>query len=187
MIRALHPSEFGLVKQHLLRLNNSDRRLRFCSELSDGGIESHVDRLDPSRDIVFGYFEDGELHGVAELTPNHPFLPSSAEAAFSVDPDQRRRGIASALMACLLKEAAARLIPRVFLLIRPENTAMRHLARKFGFSLKLEDGEIFAEVKPALTEREAAATEHAVKPACPPAPAGERPSIPALQSRSGSR
>ena len=48
--------------------------------------------------VVFGYFENGELHAAAELRKLGDTWGRGAEAAFSVEPGFQERGIATELM-----------------------------------------------------------------------------------------
>lgn len=57
LIRRLYPSDKDAVTDHLLRLESTDRRLRFCSAMSDRAIMAHVARIDWWQGTVFGFVE----------------------------------------------------------------------------------------------------------------------------------
>ena len=144
IIRKIDPVEGDLVAGHLLRLSDLDRRLRFCSEVTDTLICGHVAGIDWERDTIYGYIEDGVIRALAEFAPDTPFLPASAEAAFSVETDWRGCGLAGGLMELVLAASLVRMIPTVHLVMQCENTPMREIARKNGFRLTQAEGEVYA-------------------------------------------
>ena len=139
-----------LIAGHLLRLDESDRKLRFGSPLTDAAIVTHVDRLDLSRGHHLGYFQGAEFAGLAELFAETD--TTRCEIALSVDAPARHRGIGGRLLARAQRIAATLGYRHVDLFICTRNAAMRHLARAQGFTISSVDGETIAsrDLHPAL-------------------------------------
>ncbi|MDR1669914.1 MAG: ribosomal protein S18-alanine N-acetyltransferase [Oscillospiraceae bacterium] len=82
--------------------------------------------------LYFGAFEDGRLAGYAgaQIILDEGHITNIATA-----PEQRRRGIAGALLRELLSAAGARGVRFAMLEARESNTAARALYEKFGFEV----------------------------------------------------
>jgi hypothetical protein len=66
-IRKLWPTDTGLFREHLLRLDKESRRLRFAHSVSDAFIEEYASRMGDFGSMVFAYFLAGRVRGAAEL------------------------------------------------------------------------------------------------------------------------
>jgi len=98
MIRRLVSRERDQVREHLLRLDDEDRRLRFGGPVSPARIDAHCAELDPGRVLVLSYLVAGEARGIGELRPLPGSWPRAAEAAISVERVFQGQGIGSALL-----------------------------------------------------------------------------------------
>ncbi len=108
--------------------------------------------MDRRRSWTVGYFEDGQLRGVAQIVlakTQAPHLlplqrPGGAEFAVSVERERewQRRGIGTKLAGQAVVVARNRNIPNLFMFCLPDNTAMRALARKVGVRLVFSNGEV---------------------------------------------
>lgn len=151
-LRKLLPSEANLLYQHLMRLTDDDRRLRFGGGImSSESIERYVQAMDRRRSWTVGYFDDGQLRGVAQIVLPKPQSapqlmpmqrPGGAEFAVSVEKPWQRRGIGTQLAGQAVVVARNRNIANLFVFCLPENTAMRALARKVGVRLVFSNGEV---------------------------------------------
>lgn len=130
--RKLWPWERGSLREHLLRLGDEERVMRFCSPVGDAFINGYCDRIDWLRMVVVGAFVDGRLRGIAELIVLPQQWPNSAELAMSVERSFQRQGIGRRLIDQVLLAARNRLVREVYLISRPENEPMRRLARAVG-------------------------------------------------------
>ena len=144
--RNLLITEMGRYKDHLLRLDRSDRHMRFGGTVSDAVIEQHCLRMDWRNTVVVAYVDGGEIRAAVELrtsdrTFDRPF-PERAEAAFSVERAYQGRGLGTALMRRVLTVASNRGVRIVDVLCLLENRRMQALARKFARAVVVEGGEV---------------------------------------------
>jgi len=153
--RKLLPSEGPLLADHLLRLSPEDRRLRFGGMLlRDEAVRRYVASIDWAHSWSVGYFADGTLRAVVQLSVPRPgtpgaldwLRPGAAEFAVSVEKPWQRQGIATRLMAQAVVVARNRNVRDLYMLCLPENEPMRRLARKVGIRLVFRDGEITGHV-----------------------------------------
>jgi RimJ/RimL family protein N-acetyltransferase len=143
-LRRIQPWESEQIVAHLMRLDERDRHLRFCCETSEAQIRRHVAQLDWTRDSLYGFDADGAIRGLVEFMPDTGDPPRAAEVAFSVEAEWRRRGFASRLMELALAVALLRGMRKVHLVTLYENVPMRQIAQRYGFRVKVIDGEVFA-------------------------------------------
>ena len=93
------------VEAHLLRLSDSDRRLRFGHQISQDVLAKYVRSIQFFRDAAFGAFdESGNLVGFGHLA----FGDAEAEFAVSVERDARGRGVGRALLVRAAEHARNR-------------------------------------------------------------------------------
>lgn len=149
-VRELHPNYRGQILNHLLLLNEDDRRLRFGAQTSNEVIEQYVKQLDFRRDKVFGHFDAMlNLIGIAHLA----YLPmtndrsQSAELGVSVLSSGRGRGIGTALLARASVHARNTAIKTLFVHCLARNKAMMHIARKAGMHVELTYGDADAHLR----------------------------------------
>ncbi len=148
VIRHLWPHERAAYRDHLLRLDAEDRRMRFGGTVRDGFIHAYCADLDWSRVIVIVALVDGVLRAAGELRPLDGFPPSQAEIALSVEKPYQNKGIGSEILRRLIVMARNRSIRSVFMVCLPENLKMRRLARKFEGAITFRDGDIEGRIAP---------------------------------------
>jgi len=141
----LQPSDADRYADHLLRLDEEDRRLRFFQEAPEFMIVMHAGAAACDGRIAFAWEEDGEIRAAGELVAD-PERPNVGELAFSVEKDWRRRGLGGALMDALLEAGARAGFCRLELEFLPENSAMEALARGFSDCVVERDGRLAATV-----------------------------------------
>src|SRR5262249_35853041 len=95
--------------------------------------------------IIYGFFVDGVLRGVAELRLLEP--AGEAEVALSIERTWQSQGMGTALLEHLLLAASNRGIERLHMLCLAENRRMRQLARKFDAELSIQAGSVLGEMK----------------------------------------
>lgn len=120
---------------HLLRLDAESRRNRFGGAVSETFLSDYADRAFGLDGVMFGYFEEGELRAAAELRVLTDDVQREAEAAFSVEPEWRRRGVASSLFSRVIDAARNRGVKRILVICLPNNVGMQALTRKFDGDL----------------------------------------------------
>ena len=153
-IRKLWPTENDKFRDHLLRLDKKARHLRFGHGVSDEFILDYAARTNLSDSLVWGYFEDAEIHAVAELrklgeAPVDARWGDEAEAAFSVESVYQDRGIGSELMGRVIRAARNRHIAHLFVCCLSENAKMQRIAGKHHAKLSFEYGEVLGDIIPA--------------------------------------
>lgn len=150
-IRKLTAHDLPLVEDHLLRMGEEDRRLRFCWPRNDDQVRAYVQEISFLDTMLFGVIQNGVLHGMAELRWLKPgkgkMWPDTAELAVSVDRDRRADGLGSALLKRCVTAARNCGIEHIYIMCLLENRAMRALAKKFLTTAQIEEGEFFADVQ----------------------------------------
>ena len=151
VIRKLTARESGRLTEHLGRLSDEDRRLRYGHFVNDSGLARYVDAIDWTQSWVVGAFEGAELRGVVEVQRGggSPY-PFTAELSVSVEKSHQNQGLGTRLVAEALLVASNRNIRTIFLLCLPENRPIQKIARKFAGSLKAVDGDVEARIQPPL-------------------------------------
>lgn len=144
VIRTLLPTEFGLLKDHLLRLAPDDRFRRFQGHVDDQRIADYVDGLDRFHAMVVVWVEDGRVRGAAELARFSAPSLTTAELAITVERDLQDQGVGTELLRRALTIARNRGIDQIYMLCLASNGRMRHLADKFAGRMIDLDGEIEA-------------------------------------------
>ncbi|MBN8938850.1 MAG: GNAT family N-acetyltransferase [Rhizobiales bacterium] len=139
-IRELSDLEQQLHREHLIRLDPEGRRDRFNGIADDTFITHYSARCFAGVTRVFALVDhDGHVRGTGELHP--PEGDEPADIAFSVEPQLRRRGIASKLFETVIAAARAEGFDQLRITSSSDNQAMRALARKFGASFAFSYGE----------------------------------------------
>lgn len=148
-IRLLLPSENADYAAHLLRLDPLSRFMRFAGLVTDSAVRRHAARVADQRAVVFGYFADGELRGVAELhpLPVRAGRPKGAELAFSVERDWQGRGIGSRLMDRILGYARGHGFEDLQMMFLANNGRMKRMAVEHDVQLTNEDDEIIGSLR----------------------------------------
>lgn len=152
LIRRLWPSDVAGFRDHLLRLDVDSRHSRFGGAVSDDFLIGYADRCFGIDDVIYGYIVDDVVRGAGELRGVGHNLPlgfgGSAEAAFSVEMNWRRRGVGSELMARIVRAARNRRADTLYMSCLTSNAAMASLARKFSAELRREPDEAMAALDP---------------------------------------
>lgn len=128
--RKLWPGEVNRIEAHLLRLDMTDRRLRFCGSLSDEKISDFCANIDWARTTVLGCFVDGDLRGTGFIVLLPEGFSVDAEIAFSVESQFQNNGVGTMLLQKAMAVARNRYIKTAHLLCVRENVKMRRIASK---------------------------------------------------------
>jgi GNAT superfamily N-acetyltransferase len=145
-LRRLWPSDKEAFRDHLLRLDPRSRHLRFGGGMSDDFLVRYAENCFGKGDLVYGAFVGGKLVGAGELRSNQAIWSERApfgrhihaEAAFSVDPHYRRRGIGAKLFKRILRAATNHGVETIDIVCLPENVGMLTLAKKFHAEFAFE-------------------------------------------------
>ncbi len=152
IVRRLWPTDLPGFRAHLLRLDSDSRHSRFGGAVSDEFLMNYAERCFGIDDLIYGYLVDGETRGAGELRGIGHQLPlgfgGSAEAAFSVEANWRRRGVGEELMRRIVRAARNRRAGKLYMSCLASNHAMMRLARKFTDDLRREPDEAFASIEP---------------------------------------
>jgi RimJ/RimL family protein N-acetyltransferase len=147
-IRKLWPAETDKFRDHLLRLDRDNRRMRFAHGVSDAFITDYASRMNDMGSIVYGYAVDGEIRAAAELRKLGDTWGEEAEAAFSVETAFQDHGIGTELMGRVIRAARNRGVQRLWMSCLAENSKMQAIARKHEADLRFEYGEVIGEIVP---------------------------------------
>src|SRR5262245_46769115 len=160
-IRRLWPTEADKFRDHLLRLDNETRRMRFAHSVSDMFIEEYARRMTQYGSLVYGYLVDGKVRGAAELRRLGDSWGDEAEAAFSVERPWQSHGVGTELMGRVLRAARNRNIRRVYMSCLADNAKMQAIARKHAAMLRFEAGDVVGEILPEQADYYSLAAETA--------------------------
>ena len=148
MLVPLAAYDAPLILAHYLRLSKEDRYLRFCSALSDYAITRFVNEMmDFANGVSFGILSDGELVGVAYVSPTYESDGrNAAEAGFSIDADHRGEGHASLLMSAIIGYCRGAHVETLVMSCLRENKRMQKIARNFGLRVVIDREEAYADI-----------------------------------------
>ncbi|MDE3177781.1 MAG: GNAT family N-acetyltransferase [Pseudomonadota bacterium] len=149
-IRRLWRSDLAAFRDHLLRLDETSRHMRYGGGVSDAFIAQYAEHCFGKGDLVFGAFVDGGLHGAAELRSNEAIWTEQApfnrhihaEAAFSVENAYRKRGLGEKLFRRITEAARNHGVEVIEIVCLPENVAMRRLAAKFKAEFTFDNNQL---------------------------------------------
>jgi GNAT superfamily N-acetyltransferase len=147
-IRKLWPTETNKFRDHLLRLDKKNRRMRFAHGVSDAFVEDYAARMSEMGALVYGYFVDGEVRAAAELKKLGIGWGREGEAAFSVEQPWQEQGIGTELMGRVIRAARNRGVQHLCVSCLAENAKMRTIASKHEAELRFEYGEVIGEIIP---------------------------------------
>ena len=167
-IRRLAHGDIGAFREHLLRLDRESRQCRFAMKASDAFVARYASTAFGHDSTLFGFFECGFMRAAAEL---RPVSGRAAEAAFSVEPEYRGQGVATALFSRIIEDARALGARRIYMSCLSHNRAMQALARKFEAEFAFEPADLLAAHAPAsrrqgqseLTEKQSEFTTATVR------------------------
>jgi GNAT superfamily N-acetyltransferase len=157
-IKELAERDRRSILMHFLGLGDRDRMLRFGSMLSDELITKYVQKLDFSRDAVFGVYDDRlMLVGIGHLA----FAPRDsrgssadvtvkeriAEFGVSVLEGARGLGIGSKLFRRAAIHCRNEDVDTLYMQCLVSNQTMIHIAQKAGMEIHRELGETDAYLK----------------------------------------
>ncbi|WP_418316834.1 N-acetyltransferase family protein [Piscinibacter sakaiensis] len=151
-VRSLAAHHRPRFVEHLLGLDEDDRRLRFGYPATDAQIARYVDGIDFERDELFGIFNRKvELIAAAHLAyappPQIDGVPAMAEFGVSVLPHARGRGFGARLFDHAILHARNRGIGKLFIHALSENTAMLRIVQKAGATVVRDGSESEAWLK----------------------------------------
>jgi GNAT superfamily N-acetyltransferase len=157
-VKELSERDRRRLLMHFLALDTNDRLLRFGSVLPDELITRYVQKLDFSRDAVFGVYDDNlRLQGVGHLAfAARESMPSLREATdkrriaefgVSVAASARGLGIGSRLFERAAIHCRNEDIDTLYMHCLATNQTMIHIARKAGMEIQRSYGEADAYLK----------------------------------------
>lgn len=144
-VRRLTVFDQDAFTQHLLRLDDESRYMRFGMVTGNAFLLEYARGCARWDVVIYGYFVDGILRGAAELRPLHS---DEAEAAFSVETPWRGKGVGSVLFEKLIRAARNRGVRKLFMSCLATNHAMQALARKFAAEITLDTGGTMGIIHP---------------------------------------
>jgi RimJ/RimL family protein N-acetyltransferase len=152
LVKALSKRDLRRVLRHFLALDSSDRLLRFGSMLPDEGVTAYVNKIDFSRDIVFGVLNRRfQLVGVGHLAfTSKEAHPDSihytdkekvAEFGVSVSKSARGQGVGTRLFERAAIHCRNSDVDTLYMQCLSTNRTMMHIAKKAGMEIQREYGE----------------------------------------------
>jgi len=155
LVKELRERDRRRMLKHFLELEDSDRLLRFGTVLPDEQVASYVNRIDFSRDMVFGvYNRFFKLVAVGHLA----FAPRDekssatekervAEFGVSVSKTARGLGIGSKLFERANISCRNNDVDTLYMHCLSSNKTMMHIAKKAGMEIHRDYGEADAYLK----------------------------------------
>ena len=130
VVRRLYAGHQEDICDHFLRLDVQTRRARFFGAANNSGILKYVQNILWYDSVICGAFVAGQLRGLVELRGLIHSRPSTAEAAFSVEPRWQNNGIGDALFERMLAIAQNRGVRIIQMMCLKDNRRMQRLASK---------------------------------------------------------
>ena len=147
-IRSLKARHAARVLEHLQRLGERDRYLRFGYAASNEQIARYVEQLDFAHDELFGIFNRRlDLVAIAHLAYMDDSSPRAAEFGVSVADGSRGRGYGDRLFDHAALHARNRGVDHLLVHALTENTAMLRIVRNAGACIERDGPESRAWVR----------------------------------------
>ncbi len=146
--RLLLPNEFDLYRDHIQNLDDFGLFCRFGGYVSKESIQKYLTTIEPSKNIIIGHFVDNKVVGAAIVAFNGVFNKDHCEIAISVDPKFRKKGIGIKIFKRAIFWACSLGFKKILLQCLQQNQWMINQARKMGFHIINEEGEVFATMEP---------------------------------------
>ncbi len=138
--------------KHFLALNDADRLLRFGTVLPDAQVAAYVQKIDFSRDTVYGIVSDdfslvavGHLafapQDVASVRSAGAGKASIAELGVSVDRSVRGMGLGRRLFERAINHCRNVGVEILYSHCLSSNQVLMHIAKKSGFEIRRDHGE----------------------------------------------
>jgi RimJ/RimL family protein N-acetyltransferase len=128
--------------EHLLVLQDEDRRLRFGGLVTDDYIKTYVENSFTHNDKWFGVEEDSKIVAACHAAIGE----DAAELGCSVDKEFRGHKLAQAMFDRAVTWLRTRGIRNVCMHCLSENAVMKHIARKNDMIVVSDSGESDANV-----------------------------------------
>ena len=152
LVKQLEERDRRRMAKHFLGLGDSDRLLRFGSQLPDELVQAYVDRIDFTRDTVYGVYNRvfklvavGHLaFSPKEKVPDggaHTTKDRIAEFGVSVSASARGMGIGSKLFERAAIHCRNSDVDTLYMHCLSSNQTMMHIAKKAGMEIQRERGE----------------------------------------------
>ena len=158
LVKQLHERDRRRMMKHFLSLEKSDRLLRFGSALPDELVAQYVQKMDFSRDMIYGVYNSlFKLVGVGHLA----FAPKDkspakstvtdkeqvAEFGVSVSKSMRGMGVGSKLFERAAIHCRNNDVDTLYMHCLSSNKTMMHIAKKAGMEIQRDYGEADAYLK----------------------------------------
>lgn len=146
IVKQLQERDRRRMLRHFMDLDDSDRLLRFGTILPDEQVTKYVNKIDFSRDVVLGVYNNVfRLVAVGHLA----FAPKTeatekervAEFGVSVSKSARGLGIGSRLFERAAMHCRNQDVDTLYMQCLSSNRVMMHIAKKAGMEIKREYGE----------------------------------------------
>lgn len=157
LVKQLGERDRRRILKHFLALDDSDRLLRFGSILPDEQVKRYVERIDFSRDIVYGVVNRVfRLVSVGHLAfaPKDKLAAGAgttkekiAEFGVSVSSSARGRGIGSKMFERAAIHCRNSDVDVLYMHCLSSNATMMHIAKKAGMEIQRDRGEADAYLK----------------------------------------
>lgn len=150
LVYQLMPNEYPRYRQHLLKLDDESKFLRFGYHIREEVIQQLCDKFEANaRHHIIFVVEDDDLNVIGA---GHVSLENEElELAFSVHKEYQGKGIGSSLMKRCIEWCQNRGIKGGCMVCLTHNTAIKKLAGKHGILIN-EGGETLADIRiPEMT------------------------------------
>ena len=161
LVKELSPRARRHLLRHFLALEEKDRLLRFGTKLSDELVTRYVERLDFSRDTIFGVYDRKlRLLGAGHLAfapreatrvSGATIKPIVAEFGVSVATAARGMGVGTKLFERGAMHCRNADVDTLYMHCLSSNKVMMHIATKAGMEIQRDYGEAdaYLKLKPA--------------------------------------
>ncbi|WP_017877920.1 MULTISPECIES: GNAT family N-acetyltransferase [unclassified Janthinobacterium] len=158
LVKELHERDRRRMLKHFLALEKGDRLLRFGTQLPDELVEIYVNKIDFSRDVVYGVYNRvfklvavGHLaFAQKEKSPAKNLVTSKervAEFGVSVARSMRGMGVGTKMFERAAIHCRNNDVDTMYMHCLSSNQTMMHIAKKAGMAIQRGYGEADAYLK----------------------------------------
>ncbi|MEJ2119087.1 MAG: GNAT family N-acetyltransferase, partial [Alphaproteobacteria bacterium] len=143
-------AEIEKFRDHMLRLDADNRRMRFGMRVDDYFIKNYTSHPSVFEGVIYGFFIGNEMRAAAELRLIGAGWSGEAEAAFSVEREWQDIGIGTELLGRLIMTARNRGINRLYMNCLSSNRKMQCVAKKYEAELLFDHGDVVGKLQPSM-------------------------------------
>lgn len=130
------------ILQHLFRLDDDGKLLRFGYVISTDNLQIYVNKINFNRDIVLGLFCNDLLVGFCHGVGYHENGIAVAEIGISIENDYRSNGCGYQMLKDAFELAKLKSIKKIYIHTLKKNKPMQKILEKLNGQMSIQDDEV---------------------------------------------